>query len=151
MKTLEQWLEEYGVSHQNPVNQKIHKICVPLIEFSLLGILWVMPTPRIFWQVPLLNWCTLFCLFAILFYISLKNFRYLMGSLAFMFPMLFLIDHFQSRYGGIVVYAYLLIFVLAWIGQFIGHKIEGAKPSFFKDLLFLLIGPLWVLKTLFKD
>ena len=34
--------------------------------------------------------------------------------------------------------------MIAWIGQFIGHKIEGAKPSFFEDLQFLLIGPAWV-------
>lgn len=36
---------------------------------------------------------------------------------------------------------YIAIFVIAWIGQFYGHKIEGKKPSFFKDLQFLLIGP----------
>ena len=38
---------------------------------------------------------------------------------------------------------YISLFVLAWIGQFYGHKVEGKKPSFFKDLQFLLIGPLW--------
>jgi len=41
-----------------------------------------------------------------------------------------------------LLYASLIIFILAWIGQFYGHKIEGAKPSFLKDLEFLLIGPL---------
>jgi len=151
MRSLEQWLAEYGVSHQNPVNQIIHKVCVPLIEFSLLGILWLLPTPEIFWQIPFLNWCTIFCFFAILFYLSLKNSRYFFATLAFLFPMLFLINFLQNYFGGIVIYAYLLIFVVAWIGQFIGHKIEGKKPSFFKDLLFLLIGPLWVIKSLLKD
>ncbi len=42
------------------------------------------------------------------------------------------------------------IFVLAWIGQFIGHKIEGKKPSFLDDLRFLLIGPLFVLSFLYR-
>jgi uncharacterized membrane protein YGL010W len=36
------------------------------------------------------------------------------------------------------------------VGQFIGHKIEGKKPSFFKDILFLLIGPLWLLSFIYK-
>ena len=43
-----------------------------------------------------------------------------------------------------------IVFVVAWIGQFIGHKIEGKKPSFFKDLLFLLIGPLWLLAFIYR-
>lgn len=49
-----------------------------------------------------------------------------------------------------LIYASLIIFILSWIGQFYGHKIEGAKPSFLKDLEFLLIGPLWVIKKLNK-
>ena len=44
----------------------------------------------------------------------------------------------------------LVLFVVAWIGQFIGHKLEGAKPSFFKDLQFLLIGPAWLLSFIYK-
>ncbi len=42
------------------------------------------------------------------------------------------------------------IFVVAWIGQFIGHHIEGKKPSFLKDLQFLLIGPAWLLSFIYK-
>jgi uncharacterized membrane protein YGL010W len=44
----------------------------------------------------------------------------------------------------------IALFVVAWIGQFIGHKIEGKKPSFFEDLRFLLIGPLFVLGFLYR-
>jgi uncharacterized membrane protein YGL010W len=44
----------------------------------------------------------------------------------------------------------LVIFVAAWIGQFIGHAIEGKRPSFFKDLQFLLIGPLWLLAAAYR-
>jgi uncharacterized membrane protein YGL010W len=52
--------------------------------------------------------------------------------------------------GAAVLPLSLAIFVLAWIGQFIGHKIEGKKPSFFDDLRFLLIGPLFVLSFLYR-
>ncbi len=47
-------------------------------------------------------------------------------------------------------YTSLIIFAIAWIGQFYGHKVEGKKPSFIKDLQFLLIGPLWVIQKLTK-
>jgi uncharacterized membrane protein YGL010W len=44
----------------------------------------------------------------------------------------------------------VVIFVVAWIGQFVGHALEGKRPSFFKDLQFLLIGPLWLLATAYR-
>jgi uncharacterized membrane protein YGL010W len=44
----------------------------------------------------------------------------------------------------------LVIFVAGWIGQFIGHAIEGKRPSFAKDIVFLLIGPLWLLGHLYR-
>ena len=49
-----------------------------------------------------------------------------------------------------LLYLYIGVFVVAWIGQFIGHKIEGQKPSFFQDLQFLLIGPAWLLSFIYK-
>jgi uncharacterized membrane protein YGL010W len=45
---------------------------------------------------------------------------------------------------------YLSVFVITWIFQLIGHKIEGQKPSFLKDLQFLLIGPIWILGFILK-
>ena len=45
---------------------------------------------------------------------------------------------------GFSYFTLITLFVIAWVGQFYGHKIEGKKPSFFDDLQFLLIGPLWV-------
>jgi uncharacterized membrane protein YGL010W len=44
----------------------------------------------------------------------------------------------------------LAIFVVAWIGQFIGHHIEGKRPSFFKDVQFLMIGPLWLMAAAYR-
>ena len=44
----------------------------------------------------------------------------------------------------------LVVFIAAWIGQFIGHKIEGKKPSFLKDIVFLLIGPAWLLSKIYR-
>ena len=55
-----------------------------------------------------------------------------------------------SKFGMPVWLISLIIFVLAWIGQIIGHKIEGKKPKFLKDLQFLLIGPAWLLAFIYK-
>ena len=147
MKSLNQWLTEYSKDHQNPTNKKIHHFCVPLIMFSLLGILWSIPTPNFFESIPYLNWATLFALSGLFFYISLsiKVAFFMLINVTLQFYLITLLEK-----TGFLFYSCLIIFILAWIGQFIGHKIEGQKPSFLEDLQFLLIGPLWVFKKLFN-
>ena len=44
----------------------------------------------------------------------------------------------------------VILFVLAWLGQFYGHKIEGKKPSFLKDIQFLMIGPAWLMSFIYQ-
>jgi uncharacterized membrane protein YGL010W len=146
MRTLEQWLDAYSKDHQNPTNKKIHHICVPLIMFSLLGLLWAIPTPSFFKLVPYLNWSTLFSLLALFFYISL-NIKVALIMLINVTIQYFLIIQLEKT--TYLIPTCVTIFILAWIGQFIGHKIEGQKPSFLTDLQFLLIGPLWVFQKLF--
>ena len=72
MRTFNQWMSEYGVSHKNPTNQLIHKICVPLIMLSVIGLLWSIPTPEIFQTVPYLNWATIFVVLCLCFYLTLN-------------------------------------------------------------------------------
>lgn len=144
MKTLEQWLSEYSVSHQHPTNKKIHNICVPLIMFSVLGLIWSIPVPEIFQVSAILNWSVFFSAICMIFYFMLGTSSGLL-MLSVLLPMLigvYVIDHL----GFSVLWISLFIFVVSWIGQFIGHKIEGKKPSFFQDIQFLLIGPLWVFR-----
>jgi uncharacterized membrane protein YGL010W len=40
----------------------------------------------------------------------------------------------------------LALFVVGWIFQFIGHAIEGNQPAFFRNPVYLLVGPWWLLK-----
>ncbi len=142
MRSLETWLSLYGQSHQNRTNQRIHEVCVPLITWSLLGLLWAIPTPESFGAF---NWSWLFVILASFFYLTLKSFKAISVALGLVLPFMFL-NHFylESFLGSYFLITWVLIFVVAWIGQFIGHKIEGKKPSFFEDLQFLLIGPIWV-------
>lgn len=140
MKTAQQWLDEYGVSHQNPTNKAIHWVCIPLIVVSLIGLLWPLQSP-----VLGLSWATVVLAGAIAYYATLSLSLALgmaICSLGIVAAVMFL-DGLSSVIPLWV--SSLVIFVGAWIGQFIGHKIEGKKPSFFQDLQFLLIGPLWLL------
>lgn len=146
MRTFNQWMAEYGVSHKNPTNQLIHKICVPLIMLSVIGILWAIPTPTSFETIPYLNWATIFVVLCLCFYLTL-NFMMFIGMLILTALMCWICQMLDNA--GIVLPASIAIFVVSWIAQFYGHKVEGKKPSFISDLAFLLIGPLWVLRFLY--
>ncbi|MDO5542129.1 MAG: DUF962 domain-containing protein [Acinetobacter sp.] len=127
MKTVSEWLDEYSESHQNKTNKLIHWVCVPTIFFSIVGILAHFSA--------LLT--TLLLVLSFIFYARL-DLVLAVAMAALMLVMAWLIYVLPVEMG-----FYIAIFVLAWIGQFYGHKIEGKKPSFFKDLQFLLIGPIW--------
>ena len=150
-RTIEDWLSEYGESHQNPTNKLIHWICVPLIMLSLIGILSSIPNNfkiNIGENAYLLNWAMIFLFFASLYYLKLSKTLFI-GMIMVSFLLLYGVEILKS-YNTPLWQSSLVIFVLGWIGQFIGHKIEGMKPSFFKDLQFLLIGPAWLLSFIYK-
>jgi uncharacterized membrane protein YGL010W len=154
MKTTEQWLSEYGESHQNHTNKMVHWVCVPLIMFSIIGLLWSIPSGFLSNLFPpqladFVNWGTIFLIFALLFYLRL-SFTMFAGML--LIATIFVAgNYFILHYAPLPLWAVsLIIFTGAWIGQFIGHKIEGKKPSFFKDLQFLLIGPAWLLSFIYR-
>lgn len=152
MKTAQQWFDEYAVSHQNETNITIHFICVPAIFFSVIGLLMSIPTTFLestfgLYNPLIENWAAVVAIFMLLFYVRL-GFWYFINML--LLTTLSVIGNFWlSGFGNLTLIS-LVIFIIAWIGQFYGHKVEGKKPSFIKDLQFLLIGPLWVLKKLGK-
>ncbi|MCG1036267.1 DUF962 domain-containing protein [Polaribacter sargassicola] len=152
MKTAQEYFDEYALSHQNETNQSIHYICVPLIFFSVVGLLMSIPTAFLESTLnlsnPLLeNWAIVVGIIISVFYMRL-GFWYFTKMLFVI--LVSIIGNFMISSYLNIFYTSLTIFVLAWIGQFYGHKIEGKKPSFLKDLEFLLIGPLWVIEKLSK-
>ena len=155
MKSIEQLIEEYGESHQNSTNKAIQWICVPLIMLSLLALISMIPFPihditlfSINSEKVLLNWTIIFLLFAVIFYLRL-SISIAVGMLLIAIGMIASIN-WIALFDPTIWRLSLSIFVMAWIGQFIGHKIEGKKPSFFEDLQFLLIGPAWLLSFIYK-
>ncbi len=130
----------YGESHQNLTNKRLHLICVPAIMLSTLGMLASIPTPT-GWPF---NFAHIIVLLASIYYLRFRNFPLLLGVWSLTLASFLIISTFGEHRLAISVG----IFVVAWIGQFVGHKIEGKKPSFFEDIFFLLIGPLWVLHAM---
>lgn len=127
MKTIGEWFDEYGESHQNSTNKLIHWVCVPTIYFSIIGILA---------HFSALLTAVLMVL-AFIFYARLDLvLAVAMAALTLVMAWLILVLPVGTGF-------YIALFIAAWIGQFYGHKIEGKKPSFLKDLQFLLVGPIW--------
>ena len=150
MRAIQSLLDEYGESHQNATNKTIHWICVPLIVLSVIGLFWAIPTPEVFQEVGKgwLNFGTIFTAIAFIYYLVLSP-KLALGMVLVVGAMivtLYLID--QSPVP--IWLASVIIFVGAWVGQFIGHNIEGKKPSFLKDVQFLMIGPLWLLHFIYR-
>jgi uncharacterized membrane protein YGL010W len=149
MRSVSDWLAEYGASHQHPTNKLLHWICVPPIVLAVMGLLWSLPVPAALAALsPWANWATLTSLAALLYYLALSP--RLAAGLVLAFAGLLLCTRALAMLPWPLWATSLVIFVIAWIGQFIGHAVEGRRPSFFKDLQFLLIGPLWLLAAAYR-
>lgn len=135
-RPIDALLAKYSESHRNPTNEIIHFVCVPAIVFSLLGLIWSLQ-PMAALGVVLLS---------LAYYVRL-SIPFAAGMLVMSLVMLGVLSVLPPP---TILPLSIAIFVLAWIGQFIGHKIEGKKPSFFDDVRFLLVGPLFVLSFLYR-
>jgi uncharacterized membrane protein YGL010W len=150
MRTANEWLNEYGESHHNPTNEALHWICVPVILWCVLGLLWTTPFPdSVRTLFPLANWATVVALAAVIYYAFLSV-PLALGVLPLLILMLWSISALVRNTIAPLWLICVVLFVLAWIGQFIGHAVEGKRPSFFKDVQFLMIGPLWLLSNLYR-
>ncbi len=142
-RSLQEWFSLYAESHQNKINKSIHFIAVPAIYFTVLGLLWMIPVPSFLAAVPGLNWAVLAVIPTLLFYRSLS--MPVTVAMGLYTGLCFAILQGMTNAGWPVLEICIGMFAAMWVLQFIGHAIEGKKPSFFQDLQFLLIGPAWVL------
>ncbi|WP_333607023.1 Mpo1 family 2-hydroxy fatty acid dioxygenase [Arsukibacterium sp.] len=149
MKTAEQWFAAYAVSHQHPTNKAIHWLAVPVIYACVFGLLWQIPMPLTGLAEQGINWALLLAIPALLFYFLLS---FTLGVAMTIFTALVVtLLRWVAQWPWPEVWQLsLLLFVVMWILQFVGHKIEGKKPSFFQDLAFLLIGPAWLMSFVLK-
>lgn len=153
MRKIDQLFAEYGENHQNSTNKAIHWICVPLIFFSVVGLIASIPAALVQSILgdgnPYANWAAVFLVLVLIYYVSL-SIPLSVGMMLFAVLCLF-VANFIVRTTTVPLWAIsLIIFFVAWVGQFYGHKVEGKKPSFLKDIQFLLIGPAWLMHFIYK-
>lgn len=154
MRSADAWFEAYGASHKNPTNKVIHWICVPLIVFATLGLLWAIPLPFVDALLPP-EWAAFANLGSVTILGLIFGF-YLRLSVTITVAMaaftaacvqgILALERIETPMWQVCA----AIFIVAWIGQFIGHHIEGQKPSFLEDLQFLFVGPAWLIHFIYK-
>ena len=143
MRDLSTFLHDYGDSHRHPVNQWVHIFCVPAIFVSTLGLFWLIPVGQwlglegaaAYW----VNGGTLLAVLCMPFYLRLSMgvSLLMLGWLAVSIAVVTLVDRSALSLG----WSALVLWLVAWAVQVWGHKVEGKKPSFTDDLVFLLVGP----------
>ncbi len=153
MRSRQALMQEYAASHSQITNQIIHMICVPIIFFTSTGLLWSVPLDRL---VPIAGfdsdgWFNLATVVAvpIAIYYAMLGLPTLVTGLLWMLSAGLACLALQSA-GVSLLIPCAAAWLVAWVVQIYGHKIEGAKPSFFDDLVFLLIGPLFVHEKLVR-
>jgi uncharacterized membrane protein YGL010W len=148
MPTIEQWLSAYGESHQNDTNKLIHWICVPIIFFSIVGLFYAIKLPFMIAGIRL-NVAMIVLALVVLYYFYLSKTLWV-GMLLFGVACL-LLCYLIEKSGIMPLWLLgVILFSLAWIGQFYGHKVERKKPSFLKDIQFLMIGPAWLMSFIYQ-
>lgn len=145
--TMQDWFDLYAVSHRNPTNKAIHWLCVPLIYWIVVGLLASLPFPDAGRQWGL-NWAVLAAVPAMLFYWRLS--APIAAVMLLVTGVCLLAHEWLSSQLAAVWWFYIGLFVVLWILQFVGHHIEGKRPSFLKDVQFLLIGPAWLIGHIFR-
>ena len=147
MRTQQQFLDEYRLTHSNPTNMLVHTICVPIILFASFGMLWTVPVGQ--WlgfggiYATWVNAANIVAVLALAFYATLS------ARAGFFMAVIFLACAAATMAlqdaGAPILWLCAGLWIAAWLGQFYGHHVEGAKPAFLDDVVFLLIGPLFIL------
>ncbi|HTS20272.1 MAG TPA: Mpo1-like protein [Casimicrobiaceae bacterium] len=135
MRTVDQLFARYAGYHRHPLNKAIHWVCVPLIVWSLLGMLWCAS--------PIVAWIAIVAALAFYAWLSIPLALGMAGVAAAMVAALALL-------GGHTLIVSEVVFVAAWIGQFVGHALERSRPSFTEDLRAFLVAPAWLLGFVYR-
>ncbi len=147
-RPVDRWFASYSGDHQNLTNQKIHLFAVPAILWTVVALLWCIPVFGTWMKSGI--WAALAMFGAWMFYNRMSR-PLGLGMLAVFVAMAWLTRWLEGLIGVTNLFWLALgVFVVAWIAQFVGHKIEGRKPSFLTDLTYLLIGPAWVLAKFYR-
>jgi uncharacterized membrane protein YGL010W len=147
-RPVDRWLGNYSADHRHPTNVLIHWICVPLILWTVIALLWLVPVPAAIGRAGL--WAGAAMFLALTFYLRLSRVLGLAMFVAFVVLGLLTEALYRTLGAAPLLWLAVAVFVLAWIAQFVGHRIEGRRPSFLTDVAYLLIGPAWLVAKLLR-
>jgi len=147
-RPIDRWFARYAGDHRNRANVAIHWVAVPLILWSVVALLWCIPVPGTWFRAGL--WAALAMFLAWMFYYRASR-PLGFGMLAVLVGLSWLTRWLHDTLGTTtLLWTAVGVFVVAWIAQFIGHKLEGQRPSFLTDLVYLLVGPAWLLSKVYR-
>ena len=140
MRQIDKLLHQYGESHQNSTNVWIHGIAVPSIFFVTIGLIYAIPVPDMLAKFNV-TFAHILAIPMLMYYFKLSG---PIGAAMTLLTIGVFLGITALEQAGISIWQFsIALFVIMWVLQFVGHKIEGKKPSFFEDVRFLLVGPAW--------
>lgn len=149
-KTVREWFAEYGFNHQHPLNKIIHWICVPVLSWCVLAFIWSVPVPASWLTVmPWFNWALLAIAAATAYYVRLSP-ALAGGMLVFLALCYWAVLLIAGAVAMPLWKLGCMVFIGAWALQFIGHTVERRRPSFTQDMVFLLIGPAFLVGAVYR-
>ena len=142
VRPVDRFFAAYSDDHRHPANQWLHVLCVPAIVWSLLALVYCIPLGA---GLPTGSLAAVMAIALTAFWLWLSV-PIGLGAAVLMAWSWGSVAALHAAFGATVLAVIgASVFVVAWVGQFIGHHIEGRRPSFFTDLVYLMIGPVWVL------
>jgi len=149
MSETEDWLERYAAHHKDLTWPWIFWAAVPTFVIGTVGLLWNLPTPAQFYEIsPLLNWGSAFLMVTAVYYFII-SLSLAIGLLPFLMGVGFIQLWLpQSDYSPLRVAVGL--FAAGLIGLWLGHRNKRGFGPLIEDLLTVMIGPAWILSTLYK-
>jgi uncharacterized membrane protein YGL010W len=135
MRPVDALFDRYGGYHRHPANKAMHWICVPLIVWSVMGLLWS--------AAPFAAYAAIAAALAFYFWLSVPI---ALGMAVVFAAMLYSLRFFGEHTLSVAA----VVFIVAWAGQFTGHAIERSRPSFVEDLRSFLVGPAWLLGAVYR-
>lgn len=147
VRPVDRFFDAYSEDHRDATNQRLHVVCVPAIVWSLLALAHCVPLGG---GAPSGLLAAVLAVVAVAFWCWLSLPLGIGAGIAMALSFWSVAMLHEMLGGGGLALVGAVVFVAAWVGQFIGHHIEGRRPSFFTDLVYLMIGPVWVLAKGFR-
>ena len=135
MPDIQALFADYASYHRTKGNKAFHRLGIPLIMLTLIGML---ERVHVAGRVD-----------AAMILIALAEVYYLLAEWRLAIAMLAVSVAFYFLGAAMPLWLNVTLFVLGWIFQFIGHSVyEHKNPAFFRNFTHLLVGPLWILNDL---